>query len=93
MLLYVKFLKELMIKKRSWRNEETVLLTEECSVIIQYKLFQKLKDSGSFQISCIIGEITVEKVLCDLGVSINLMLVVMMRKMKIEEVKLIKMVL
>ncbi|QHN86254.1 Retrotransposon gag protein [Arachis hypogaea] len=31
MPLYAKFLKELMTKKRSWRNEETVLLTEECS--------------------------------------------------------------
>ncbi|XP_072087222.1 uncharacterized protein [Arachis hypogaea] len=30
MPLYAKFLKELMTKKRSWRNEETVLLTEEC---------------------------------------------------------------
>ncbi|XP_015949297.1 uncharacterized protein LOC107474211 [Arachis duranensis] len=66
MPLYAKFLKELMTKKRSWRNDKTVVLTEECSTIIQYKLRQKLKDPGSFQIPCIIGEITVEKALCDL---------------------------
>ncbi|KAL4337578.1 hypothetical protein AHAS_Ahas12G0124200 [Arachis hypogaea] len=85
MHLYAKFLKELMTKKRSWRNDETVVLTEECSAIIQHKLPQKLKDPGSFQIPCVIGEITVEKALCDLGASINLMSLAMMRRMKIEE--------
>ncbi|XP_057734307.1 uncharacterized protein LOC130949667 [Arachis stenosperma] len=93
MPFYAKFLKELMTKKRSWKNNETVILTEECSAIIQHKLPQKLKDPGSFQIPCIIGEITVEKALCDLGASITLMLVAMMRKMKIEEAKPTKMAL
>ncbi|XP_057755653.1 uncharacterized protein LOC130974825 [Arachis stenosperma] len=93
MPLYAKFLKELMTKKRSWKNNETVILTEECSAIIQHKLPQKLKDLGSFQIHCIIGEITVEKALCDLGASINLMSVAMMRKMEIEEAKPTKMAL
>ncbi|XP_057719675.1 uncharacterized protein LOC130934103 [Arachis stenosperma] len=45
---YAKFLKELMTKKRSWKNNETVILTEECSAIIQHKLPQKMKDPGSF---------------------------------------------
>ncbi|KAL4315439.1 hypothetical protein AHAS_Ahas15G0185200 [Arachis hypogaea] len=93
MPLYAMFLKELMTKKRSWKSNETVILTEECSAIIQHKLPQKLKDLGSFQIPCIIGEITVEKALCDLGASINLMSVAMMRKMKIEEAKPTKMAL
>ncbi|XP_057734327.1 uncharacterized protein LOC130949693 [Arachis stenosperma] len=93
MPLYAKFLKELMTKKRSWKNNETVILTEECSAIIKHKLPQKLKDPGSFQIPCIIGEITVEKALCDLGASINLMSVAMMRKIKIEEAKPTKMAL
>ncbi|XP_020972946.1 uncharacterized protein LOC110269457 [Arachis ipaensis] len=93
MPLYAKFLKELMTKKRSWRNEETVLLTEECSAIIQHKLPQKLKDPGSFQIPCIIGEVMVEKALCDLGASINLMSLTMMRRMEIEEVKPTRMAL
>ncbi|XP_057734326.1 uncharacterized protein LOC130949692 [Arachis stenosperma] len=93
MPLYAKFLKELMTKKRSWKNNETVILTEECSAIIQHKLPQKMKDPGSFQIPCIIGEITVEKALCDLRASINLMSVAMMRKIKIEEAKPTKMAL
>ncbi|XP_057755771.1 uncharacterized protein LOC130974952 [Arachis stenosperma] len=88
-----RFLKKLMTKKRSWKNNETVILTEEYSAIIQHKLPQKLKDPGSFQIPCVIGEITVEKALCDLGASINLMSVAMMRKMNIEEAKPTKMAL
>ncbi|XP_020992544.1 uncharacterized protein LOC110278640 [Arachis duranensis] len=93
MPIYAKFLKELMTKKRSWRNDETVVLTEECSVIIQHKLSQKLKDPASFQIPCIIGEITVEKALCDLGASINLMSLTMMKRMNIEEAKPTRMAL
>ncbi|XP_015947162.1 uncharacterized protein LOC107472120, partial [Arachis duranensis] len=93
MPFYAKFLKELMTKKRSCKNNETVVLTEECSAIIQHKLPQKLKDPGSFQIPCIIGEITVEKTLCDLGASINLMSLVMMKEMKIEKAKPTRMVL
>ncbi|XP_016168848.1 uncharacterized protein LOC107611438 [Arachis ipaensis] len=76
-----------MTKKRSWRNDETVVLTEACSAIIQHKLPQKLKDPGSFKIPCIIGEVTVEKALCNLGASINLMSLAMMKRMKIEEAK------
>ncbi|XP_052110247.1 uncharacterized protein LOC127741561 [Arachis duranensis] len=82
-----------MTKKRSWRNDETVLLTEECSAIIQHKLPQKLKDPGSFQIPCIIREVMVEKALCDLGASINLMSLTMMRRMKIEGAKPTRMAL
>ncbi|XP_057747309.1 uncharacterized protein LOC130966513 [Arachis stenosperma] len=93
MPLYAKFLKELMTKKRSWRNDETVVLTEECSAIIQHKLPQKLKDPGSFQIPCFIGEIIVEKALCDLGASINLMTLTMIKRMKIEEAKPTRMAL
>ncbi|XP_057734245.1 uncharacterized protein LOC130949586 [Arachis stenosperma] len=70
-----------------------MVLTEECSATIQHKLPQKLKDPGSFQIPCIIGEITVEKALCDLGASINLMSSVMIKRMKIEETKPTRMAL
>ncbi|XP_057719591.1 uncharacterized protein LOC130934020 [Arachis stenosperma] len=63
MPLYAKFLKELITKKRNWEAKETIVLIEECSTIIQKKLPQKLKDTGSFQIPCIIGDITIEKAL------------------------------
>ncbi|XP_015959277.1 uncharacterized protein LOC107483169 [Arachis duranensis] len=92
MPLYTKFLKELMIRKRIWGEKETVVLTEEYT-IIQKKLRQKLNDPGSFQIPCIIGDISIEKALCDLRDSINLMSLAMMKRMRIEEAKPTRMAL
>ena len=70
---YVKFMKEILSKKRRLSDLETDNLTEECSAILQRKLPQKLKDLGSFTIPCTIGNAIFERALCDLGASINLM--------------------
>ncbi|XP_015970436.1 uncharacterized protein LOC107493919 [Arachis duranensis] len=82
-----------MTRKRNWGETDTIVLTEECSAIIQKKLPQKMKDPWSFQIPCIIGDITIEKALCDLGASINLMSLNMMRMMRIEKAKPTRMTL
>ncbi|XP_015939986.1 uncharacterized protein LOC107465521 [Arachis duranensis] len=87
MPLYAKFPKELINKKRSWNEKETVILTQECSAVIQKGLPPKLKDLGSFIISCTTGNKTLEKALCDLGASMNLMPLSLMKKLAIEEVK------
>ncbi|XP_016199927.1 uncharacterized protein LOC107640936 [Arachis ipaensis] len=52
-----------------------------------------MKDRGSFQIPCIIGDISIEKALCDLGASINLMSLAIMKRMRIEEAKPTRMAL
>ena len=70
---YIKFMKEVMSKKRKLEEYEMVKLTEECNAILQRKLPQKLKDLGSFTISCTIGSYSFVRVLCYLGVSVNLM--------------------
>ncbi|XP_062113223.1 uncharacterized protein LOC133824357 [Humulus lupulus] len=44
---YVKFMKEILSKKRKLEDYETVALTEECSAIPQRKMPQKLRDPGS----------------------------------------------
>ena len=62
-------------------------LSEECSAILQKKLPQKLKDSGSFTLPCIIGDSFFDKVLCDLGASINLMPLSVYRKLGLGEMK------
>ncbi|XP_025639539.1 uncharacterized protein [Arachis hypogaea] len=82
-----------MTKKRNWGEKETVVFTEKCSAIIQKKLSKKMKDPGSFQIPCIIGDISIEKALCDLGASINLMSLAMIKRMRIEEAKPTRMTL
>ncbi|GAU32930.1 hypothetical protein TSUD_152910 [Trifolium subterraneum] len=80
MSVYAKFMKELLTKKRKPLDDDTVDMTEECSAIIQKKLPQKKKDPGSFTIPCSIGNIVVGRALCDLGASINLMPLSMMKK-------------
>ncbi|XP_042057978.1 uncharacterized protein LOC121802379 [Salvia splendens] len=70
---YLKFLKEIVSNKKRLVDYETVNLTENCSAIIQEKMPAKMKDPGSFNISCVIGNDRQTKALCDLGASINLM--------------------
>ena len=84
---YVKFLKDIVSKKRRLEEFETVKLFEECSAIFQKKLSQKLKDSGSFTLPCTIGDSFFDKVLCDLGASINLMPLSVYRKLRLGEMK------
>ncbi|XP_047949473.1 uncharacterized protein LOC125195358 [Salvia hispanica] len=79
---YLKFLKEIMSKKKKLVDYETVSLTENCSAIIQQKMPAKMKDPGSFNISCVIGNDRQTKALCDLGASINLMPLSFFRKLK-----------
>nr|XP_025693061.1 uncharacterized protein LOC112795339 [Arachis hypogaea] len=47
----------------------------------------KLKDPGSFFLPCTICSMPIDKALCNLGSSINLMSLSMMRRLSIEEVK------
>ncbi|XP_055961022.1 uncharacterized protein LOC130015266 [Mercurialis annua] len=69
---YAKFLKDILMNKRSW-DENTVPFTENCSSISLSKLPTKLDDLGSFTIPCTIGDLQTINCLCDLGASINLM--------------------
>ncbi|XP_035543574.1 uncharacterized protein LOC118347665 [Juglans regia] len=84
---YVEFMKEILSNKRKLGEYEIVMLTEECTAILQNKLPPKLKDPGSFTIPCTIGNSYFEKALCDLGASINLMPFSIFRQLGIGEVK------
>lgn len=84
---YVKFLKEILSKKRRLGDCEKVALTKEGSVILQRKLPCKLKNPGSFTIFCSIYKKFKGKTLCDLSVSINLMHYSIYKDLGIGEVK------
>ena len=84
---YVKFMKDVLSKKMKLGDYETVVLSKECSAILQKKLPPKLKDPGSFIISCAIGNAVFERALCDLGASINLMLWSIFKKLKLGEAR------
>ncbi|XP_057755983.1 uncharacterized protein LOC130975174 [Arachis stenosperma] len=87
MPLYVKFIKDFLSKKKPLKGDETVVLTKECSAIIQNSLPRKMPDLRSFQIPCTIGSNTIEKALGDLGASINLIPLSVMKKLQIQEVQ------
>ncbi|XP_072060811.1 uncharacterized protein [Arachis hypogaea] len=85
---YAKFMKEILSHKKDWRETKKVFLTEECSVVILKSLPEKLKDPGSFMIPCTLEGTCTKTALCDLGASINLILVSTIRKVGLtEEVK------
>ena len=86
MLNYVKFMKEIMSNKKKLEAYGIVNLTKNCSIIIQQKLPEKLKDLGSFTIPCIIREHTFSKALCDLEASINLMPFLVAKKLNLGEI-------
>ncbi|XP_061367326.1 uncharacterized protein LOC133310408 [Gastrolobium bilobum] len=87
-----QFMKDLLSRKRKLQECETVNLSEECNVINKKKLPTKDKDPGSFSIPCTIGKAEVDNVLCDIGASINVMPLSMMKKLGITEVKPTKMI-
>ncbi|KAK1429674.1 hypothetical protein QVD17_11888 [Tagetes erecta] len=82
---YAKFLKDLLTNKQKLEELSHVILNEECSAILQNKLPQKMKDPGSFTIPCLIGSLSVNNALADLGASINLMPYSLFQKLDLGE--------
>ncbi|RYQ90389.1 hypothetical protein Ahy_B09g096505 [Arachis hypogaea] len=82
---YIKYMKELLTRKSSFKGGQTIVMNKEFSTLIQPELPTKRKDPGSFHIPCAIGETMFDKGLCDLGASINLMPLSLMKKPQINE--------
>ncbi|KAL5764341.1 hypothetical protein ACOSQ2_016935 [Xanthoceras sorbifolium] len=70
---YAKFFRELKKWKRQYGLNESVMISDTVSAVLQQKLPQKLKDPGSFNIDITIGNVKPERAMLDLGASINLM--------------------
>ena len=68
-------------------DDENVVLTKECSAIIERKLPAKLNDTCKFIILCTIRNLEVMNWLWGLGSSMNLMSFLMMKKLGFEEFK------
>jgi hypothetical protein len=69
---YAKFMKEILTKKRRFNDNEVIQLDASCSAIIQRTLPKKEKDPGRVTLPVTIGNVNVGKALIDLGSSINL---------------------
>ncbi|XP_038895925.1 uncharacterized protein LOC120084096 [Benincasa hispida] len=85
---YVKFLKDILANKRKIGENETVALTYKCSALFQNNLPAKMKDPGTFTLPCVIAGKMVGNALCDLGASINLMPLLIFKKLDIGEARL-----
>ncbi|PHT35910.1 hypothetical protein CQW23_23610 [Capsicum baccatum] len=68
---YVKFMKDLLTKKRE-ASYDLADNVHHCSAIATRSLVQKKADPRAFTIPCTIGSLDFAKALCDLGASINL---------------------
>ncbi|XP_016755389.1 uncharacterized protein [Gossypium hirsutum] len=86
-LNYGKSIKELLFKKEKLNDMETIALTKGCSVVLTNKLPHKMKDLESFTIPCSTGNHYLDKALCDLGASINLMPLSTFQKLGIDNMK------
>ncbi|KAK8698070.1 hypothetical protein V6N13_114201 [Hibiscus sabdariffa] len=84
---YVKFLKDMVSRKRRIGEFETAAATETCLALMHNKIPAKKTDLGSFTIECSIGHNYSTKALCDPGASINLMPKSIFQKLGIGEAK------
>ncbi|XP_019433326.1 PREDICTED: uncharacterized protein LOC109340183 [Lupinus angustifolius] len=80
MPIYSKFMKELLSKKRSYQEKEVVSLNANCSVVLQENSPHKSKDPCSVTIPVTIGNVSVGKALVELGASVSLMPMSMMKR-------------
>ena len=90
---YAKFLKEVLLNKRSLKECKKVQLNLECSAVVSRELPPKLGDPGKFTIPCNIGKATIKKALCDLGASVSLMPYTVFQRIGVGELKPTRMTL
>jgi len=70
---YLKFLRELLSKKREHERPLVAPIGEVGSALLQRGSPERLQDPSSFSIPCSIGKFQIERALCDLGASMSIM--------------------
>jgi len=55
MPLYTKFMKDILTKKGKYIDNESIMVGDNCSVVIQRKLPKKFKDLENVTVPCTIG--------------------------------------
>ncbi|MDV3194047.1 MAG: retropepsin-like aspartic protease, partial [Sweet potato little leaf phytoplasma] len=79
-------MKKWLAKKRKEKKVDTVYLASTCSAKVQQKVPKKVADPGSFYVPWHFGTYSF-RVLCDLGVSINIIPLSLCKKLDIGEIK------
>ena len=84
---YIKFLKDILAKKRKINDFEIVALTQATNDDFKNGVPEKMTDPRSFTVSYSKGGMDLGCALCDLGASINLMPLSIFKKVGIGEVQ------
>ncbi|XP_074296920.1 uncharacterized protein LOC141627583 [Silene latifolia] len=90
---YAKFMKEILTRKSSFDEVETVAFTQKCRAAMHATILPKLKDPGSFSIPCHIGHLAISKALCDSRASVNVMPYSICKKLNIGQLNITNMTL
>ncbi|XP_021747432.1 uncharacterized protein LOC110713282 [Chenopodium quinoa] len=84
---YVKILKDMLSDNKKIEENATVALNAMCSANLQNTLPKKVGDPISYSIPMKLGDIEINKALCDLGASVSLMPLSICKKLQIGELK------
>src|ERR1043165_9832081 len=90
---YAKFMKDILTKKKRYTDQETIMVDASCSAIIQRTIPKKESDPGRVTLPVTIGDVYVGKGLIDLGSSINLIPLSIVKRLGDIELKSTKMML
>jgi len=64
-------LRELLSEKEDPRDASVALIGGSYSALLQRRSLSKLQDADSFFIPCYIGDMQLERALCDLGANVS----------------------
>ncbi|XP_010666029.2 uncharacterized protein LOC104883245 [Beta vulgaris subsp. vulgaris] len=85
--MYVKFLKDVLNKKRTFDDLDSIAFTEHYSAVIQNRAPPKKKDIGSFSIPYTIVPICIHNALCEVGASVSVLPLSLCKKLKMRKIK------
>ncbi|XP_074293636.1 uncharacterized protein LOC141620740 [Silene latifolia] len=85
MLLYTKFLKDVLTKKRSIGGDGLVALRGQYIAVLLNPMPEKLQDPVIFSIPCMVGNVSIKKALCDLGASVSILPLPIARKVRLHD--------
>ncbi|KAA0053820.1 uncharacterized protein E5676_scaffold352G007380 [Cucumis melo var. makuwa] len=77
----MKFLKDILTKKRRMTEYKTVALTSATNAVFKNGVPEKITNPKSFTVPCSIDDVDLGCTLCDLGASINLMSLSIFKKL------------
>jgi len=82
---HFKFLSELLSQKGDPGDASVASISGSCNSLLPRRSPSKLQDPGSFSIPCYIGDMQIERALCDLGASVSLMPLSLCQKLQLRD--------